>query len=105
MTSIKDYSGNALAITDEQVASDWQLGLCRAIAKAILNGWPMLKINERTGPYGTPLPGSLNEHLEGARTSIKDEDGVTTGFDRTPACPITEIYEIEESSAMRYVED
>jgi hypothetical protein len=103
MTTIKDYTGNALAITDEQVASDWQLGLCRAIAKAIINGWPAIRIDERDADrWGSAVPGGLNEHLVGARIPVKDEDGITTSFTRTPPCPITEIYGIEESSAMRY---
>lgn len=102
MDNIKDYPGNVLAITDEQVAKDWRLGFGRAVAMAVMDGYPALKINEPMGAFGAVMPNSMNEHLEGARRPILDEDGITTGYNREPACPIVEIYNLEESSSTHY---
>ena len=102
MNNIKDYSGNALAITDAEVASDWTLGFCRAVAKAVTKGYPSLRIAEPMGRFGAVIEGGMNEHIEGARRSIKDDDGFVTGYTREPACPIAEVYDLEESSSMHY---
>jgi hypothetical protein len=102
MDNIKDYPGNVLAITDEQVAKDWRLGFGRAVAMAVMDGYPALKISERMGRFGANLEGGLNEHIEGARRPILDADGITTGYNREPACPIVEIYNLSESSSTHY---
>jgi hypothetical protein len=102
MDNIKDYPGNVLAITDEQVAKDWRLGFGRAVAMAVMNGYPALKVREPMGPFGADLPGGMNEHIEGARRPIVDSDGITTGYNRESACPIVEIYNLSESSSTHY---
>jgi hypothetical protein len=38
MTNLAEYNGNALAITNEEIAENWQLGLLRSIAQSSL-GW------------------------------------------------------------------
>lgn len=102
MDNMKDYPGNVLAITDEQVAADWRLGFGRAVAKTVIHGYPALRISETGGRFGENPKGGMNEHIEGARHSIVDSDGITTGFNREPACPIVEVYRLEESSSMHY---
>lgn len=102
MDKIKDYPGNVIAITDEQVLSDWRLGFGRAVAKTVVNGYPGLRISEPSGRFGENPKDGMNEHIEGARRPVVDGDGITTGYNREPVCPITEIYNLTESSSVHY---
>lgn len=102
MENIKDYKGNVLAITDSEVKADWRMGFLRAIAKASLNNYPSLRINERTERFGGNIEGGMNEHLEGARRPVVNEDNITTGYNREAPCPIVEIYNVTESSSTHY---
>lgn len=37
MNNLAEYNGNALAITNAEIAENWQLGMLRAVAKISLN--------------------------------------------------------------------
>lgn len=37
MNNLAEYNGNALAITNAEIAENWQLGMLRAVAKTSLN--------------------------------------------------------------------
>lgn len=102
MENIKDYKGNVLAITDAEVKADWRMGFLRAIAKVALNTYPSLRISESSGRFGVNIGGGMNEHLEGARRAVNNEDGITVAFEKDAACPIVEIYNITESSSTHY---
>lgn len=81
-----DYTGNALAITDTEVASDWRLGLVRALATVALGAAP----DDSTGPYGVTIPGSNREHVIGNFGPSK------------PGCPLVEIYDVKDTGGSRY---
>lgn len=103
MENIKDYKGNVLAITDAEVATDWRMGFLRAIAKVALNSYPAIRINEPAASrFGGNIEGGMNEHIEGARRPILDEDNITTGYTRDDPCPIVEIYNLVEDSSTHY---
>ena len=81
---LKDYQGNALAITDDAVASDWRLGLVRGVARFMRYS---ILPSDSTGSYGITVEGSNRAHLE-----ISRED----------SCRVTEIYDIQETSEKDY---
>lgn len=84
MFGMKNYEGDALTITDEQVAADWSMGLLRALGKVATDALPA----DSTGSYGGPLPGSNREHV--------------TGGNINRFCPLVEIYDVQESRGERY---
>lgn len=102
MDIVKNYPDNLLAITDEQVIADWRLGFGRAVAKAVVEGYPSLRFEEPSERFGGSIPGGMNDHIEGALTIVKDADGITVERKRVPACPIVAVYNITESSGKRY---
>lgn len=61
MDFMNSYKGNALDITDVEVASDWRLGLIRALARILQVS---TNIIESHGPYGTMLPNSMMAHMK-----------------------------------------
>lgn len=85
MFEMKDYTGNVLAITDEQVASDWRLGLLRALGKVAKGARP----SDSTGSYGVTVAGSNREHVMG-------------NWGNVPHCPLVEIYDIREEKGENY---
>lgn len=82
---LKDYDGDALAITDKEVAEDWRLGLLRGVARVMESS---ALPRDSSGPYGRVVEGSNREHIRGGR-------GI-------PYCPIVEIYEVEEDKGTDY---
>lgn len=81
------FKDNALAITDEQVAADWQLGLLRALGDVLTHALP----SDSTNSYGGAEKGSSREHV--------------TGGNGVPFCPLVEIYDIREEKGQRRPED
>lgn len=75
--NLVDRKLDVLAITDEQVSKEWQLGLARQLGRLL----------KQTNVEGM-------KHL--GRTSVKDEFGITVGFTR--GCPIAQVRDVEESS-------
>lgn len=85
MFETTDYKENVLAITDEQVAADWRLGLLRALGKVARGARP----TDSMGSYGTTIAGSNREHVMGNFASV-------------PPCPLVEIYDIGEEKGENY---
>jgi hypothetical protein len=86
MFEMTDFKENVLAITDEQVAADWRLGLLRALGKVARYARP----NDSMGSYGVTVPGSNREHVMG-------------NFGGTiPSCTLVEIYDIREEKGEDY---
>lgn len=84
MFAMKDYKGDALTITDEQVSADWRLGLLRALGKVATEALP----TDSIGSYGGAVQGSNREHV--------------TGGNGHRFCPLVEIYDVEEQRGERY---
>lgn len=82
---MRDYTDNVLAITDEQVAGDWRLGLLRAAGKVMTAARPT---DSTHGRFGMTVPGSARAHMEW-------QFG-------TKGCTLTEIYNIQEHKGERY---
>lgn len=78
------YTENVLAITDEEVSKDWQLGLLRAMGSVVAGS---ALPSDHTGPWGQPVAGTARAHL--AYPGL--------GSTETP-CTITEVYSITEDS-------
>lgn len=85
MFEMTDFKENVLAITDEQVAADWRLGLLRALGKVARGARP----TDSMGSFGTTIAGSNREHVMGNFASV-------------PACPLVEIYDISEDKGEEY---
>lgn len=85
MFEMDDFTENVLAITDKQIASDWRLGLLRALGKVALGARPA----DSTGSYGVTIAGSNREHIMG-------------NFANIPACPLVEIYDVREEKGEEY---
>lgn len=85
MFAIEDFKDNVLAITDEQVAADWRLGLLRALGKVARGARP----SDSTGSFGVTISGSNREHVMGNFSSI-------------PGCPLVEIYDVREDRGEDY---
>lgn len=85
MFAIEDFKGNVLAITDEQVATDWRMGLLRALGKVARGAYP----SDNTGSFGMTVSGSNREHVMGNFASI-------------PGCPLVEIYDVREDRGEDY---
>jgi hypothetical protein len=85
MFEMADFKGNVLAITAEQIAADWRLGLLRALGKVALGARP----SDSTGSFGVTVAGSNREHVMGNWSTI-------------PACPLVEIYDIREERGEEY---
>ena len=83
---LKDYEGNALEITDEQVATDWRLGLIRSLAKVVAG---QAAPTDSTGPYGSTIPGSNRDHVQGS-------------FGNNTRCELVAIYNLREEGGERY---
>jgi hypothetical protein len=88
MFEIQDYTGDVLAITNEQVASDWRLGLLRALGKVAQGARP----SDSTGSWGVTVAGSNREHVMG-------------NFGNIPPCPLVEIYDVREERGEEYIHD
>lgn len=85
MFEIKQFTGNTLAISDKQVASEWRLGLLRALGKVATRALPV----DTTGRHGSAVEGSAREHVSG-------NIGV-------PFCRLVEIYDIREEHGNRFL--
>jgi hypothetical protein len=85
MFTVKNYEGDALAITDEQVAADWRMGLLRSLAKVLTEALP----RDSETRYGGSVKGSNREHVTG-----------TMGM---KFCPLVEIYEVREDKGHQYL--
>lgn len=85
MFEMTDFKGNVLAITDEQIAADWRLGLLRALGKVARGARP----SDSTGSFGVTVAGSNREHVMGNWSNI-------------PHCPLVEIYDIREERGEEY---
>jgi hypothetical protein len=85
MFEMTDFKDNVLAITAEQIAADWRLGLLRALGKVALGARP----SDSTGSFGVTIAGSNREHVMGNWANI-------------PACPLVEIYDIREEQGEEY---
>lgn len=83
---MKDYSGNALDITDEQVAADWRLGLLRSVARVMQYS---IVPEDSTGRFGIVVPGSNREHVRGPMHTNR-------------GCAIVEIYDVKEEGGEEY---
>lgn len=87
---LEDYEGNALAITDEQVQSDWRFGLVRGAARVIeREGLP----TQGRGRYNSVIPDSPLAHIKGTYV-----DGVLQ------KCSLTEIYSISDDGGQIFLE-
>ena len=86
MFKLTDFKEDALAISDEQVTSDWRMGLLRGLARVIAMGAAPL---DSTGSFGVTIAGSNREHILGSWE------------ERTP-CELVEIYDIKEEQGERY---
>lgn len=86
MFSMTEYKGNALAITDAQIAADWRLGILRGAARMLKNGRPA---NDKGG---MPETGSDTEHVRGS-------------FRNPATCEIVELCEVEETTEQNMVWD
>lgn len=82
---MRDYKEDVLAITDEQVAADWRMGLLRATGKVVAG---RALPTDSTGSYGMTVPGSDRAHVSG---------GYGDQF-----CPLVKIYDIDEQKGERY---
>lgn len=78
--------GDALAITDEEIKDEWQLGMTRALARVIAGS---ALPEDRSTQWGLPVPGSDREHL-----SYKGFGSQNT----EEQCRIVEVYDIVEST-------
>lgn len=87
MFEIKNFTGNVLAITDEEVKNDWHLGLLRALGKVACGALPL----DSMGSWGVTVPGSNRAHIRGG-------DGVKY-------CPLVEIYDVREERGEEYIHD
>lgn len=85
MFEMTDYTENVLAITDEQIAADWRLGLLRALGKVARGARP----SDSTGSFGLTVSGSNREHVMG-------------NFGSIPGCPLVEIYDVREDRGEEY---
>lgn len=83
---MKDYGGDVLAITDEEVAEDWRLGLVRAAGKLISGRAAPL---DSQGSFGVTIAGSNREHILGNWGGVE-------------RCPITEVYDVNEEGGEQY---
>lgn len=90
MFEIKNFTGNVLAITDEEVKNDWHLGLLRALGKVARGASPL----DSMGSWGVTVPGSNRAHIRG---------GLGTGNSRP--CPLVEIYDVREERGEEYIHD
>lgn len=79
--------GNALAITDEEIKENWELGMIRALARVIAGS--ALPADHST-QWGIPVPGSDREHL-----SYRGFGSQTT----EEQCRIVEVYDIREDTS------
>lgn len=79
MYYFNDFKGNALAITDAEVAADWRMGVLRATAKVIQKS---ALPKDSMGSYGSTIPGSNRAHIMG---------GGGNKF-----CPLVEVYDVDE---------
>lgn len=79
MYYFNDFKGDALAITDAEVAADWRMGVLRATAKVIQKS---ALPKDRTASYGVTVPGSNRAHVMG---------GGGTKF-----CPLVEVFDVDE---------
>lgn len=82
---MRDYKEDVLAITDEQVAGDWRLGLLRAAGKVVAGRALPL---DSTGSYGATIAGSARAHVSG---------GYGSRF-----CPLVKIYDVDEQKGESY---
>lgn len=82
---LRDYTGDVLSITDEQVAADWRMGLTRAAGRSIRYG---ITPADSTGRFGVTVPGSNREHMRG-------------GFGNR-SCTVVEIFNIKEEGGEEY---
>lgn len=79
-----DYKDDVLAITDEQIAGDWRLGLLRAMGRVVAGSALPADSASR---WGVSTPGSNRAHLE------------YRGFGSTEdQCSIVEVRDIKEDS-------
>lgn len=83
---LKDYTGNVLAITDEEVSGDWHLGLVRAAGKLIAG---RAAPTDTMGSFGVTVPGSNREHIMGNWSTV-------------PRCPIVEVFDVNEEGGEQY---
>lgn len=88
MFEMNDFKGNVLAITDEQIAADWRLGLLRALGKVARGAVP----SDSKGSYGVTVPGTNREHVMGNFSTIN-------------GCPLVEIYDVREEKGEEYIHD
>lgn len=77
---MRDYKGNALAITDEEIATDWRLGLLRSAARVMQYS---IAPEDSSGRFGIVVPGSNRAHIKGESFS-------------SGGCSVVEIYEVKE---------
>ena len=86
---MKDYEGDALAISDEQVAADWRMGVLRGVARVMKDGAEPLAGRARFGVVeGSPLA-----HLS--------PQGLFGSFGE--GCKIAELYDLEEAGGKEYI--
>lgn len=85
MFEMADFKENVLAITDKQIASDWRLGLLRALGKIARGARP----SDSTGSFGVTIAGSNREHVMG-------------NWGNVPHCPLVEIYDVREERGEEY---
>lgn len=87
MYQFKEYEGNALAITDAQVAADWRLGIVRAIACKIRNSG--IATND-TNDFTVTAGSAITAHIHGNRMN-------------PGKCAIVEVYEVDDVQETEWV--
>lgn len=93
LDSLTEYDGNALAITDKMVASDWRLGLLRGVARYVAF---VATPEDSTDRWGTTTPGSDREHIEGSLDKRTNS--------RSAGCSLVEISNISQTEDTEYVD-
>lgn len=91
MFYMKEYEGDALAITDAEVTANWRMGVLRGVARVLkIGGLPL----GGTDRWGKVQEGTNRAHLTPAGLPF---GGAGEG------CSISELYELEEESDKEYV--
>lgn len=89
MFEFKSFTGNALAITDAQIAADWRLGIVRGMARTVRNtGHAAEDRRDFTISEGS----KKTAHVQGA-------------YGKPALCAIVEVFGVDEGQETEYVRD
>lgn len=80
MTTFKNFTGNAVTITDEEIAEKWELAVIRGLARLIIE-LPFVRDGGET--YRHLRQCAVTEIIDVTESSAKDSSGDTWGESET----------------------